>query len=157
MRLGLSSWTYPWAIGVPNFPRCENALDAFGLLDRATSLGIGVVQIADNLPVESLSRDALEELGRQATRRGIALELGTRGVEPEHLLRHLDLARRPGVKLVRTLTHTAGSTPDLNVAESWIREVLPDFARAGVVLALENYEKHTCGEFARMCAMIGDN
>jgi hypothetical protein len=38
MRLGISSYTYTWAIGVPGFSS-ERPLDAVGLLRNAVALG----------------------------------------------------------------------------------------------------------------------
>ena len=155
MNAGIGSWTYPWAVGVPGYPRPANPLDAFGLLDRAVLLGVGVVQIADNLPVDAMPPAELDRLRDSAERAGIALELGTRGVEPPHLARYLELACCLGARLVRTLAGTAAFTPDIGQAETWLRDVLPCYERAGVILALENYEKHTTAELAGMVGRIG--
>ena len=65
MRLGISSWTYAWSVGVAGFPAPSAPLDAFGLLAKARELGVGVLQIADNLPLERLSTN---ELGALAAR-----------------------------------------------------------------------------------------
>ena len=52
MQLGISSYTYTWAVGVPgSMP--PKPLSAYDLVDKAFNLGLGVVQIADNLPLES--------------------------------------------------------------------------------------------------------
>ena len=85
MRAGISSWSYPWAIGVPGYDPPPVPLDVFGLLGRAAALGAEVVQIADNLPVDELSAEDIDRLSAAARRAGIALELGTRGVEAPHL------------------------------------------------------------------------
>lgn len=155
MKIGISSWTYPWGIGVPGYARPAVPLDAFGLLDRASTLGVGVVQIADNLPVDALPSADLGRLAAAAAHAGITLELGTRGVEPPHLERYLELARCLGARLVRTLTHARGSTPDLSRAEGWLRETLPAYERAGITLALENYEEHRTEELASLVCRIG--
>jgi sugar phosphate isomerase/epimerase len=155
VKLGISSWSYPWAIGVPGYDRPEAPLDAFGLLDRAVALGVEVVQVADNLPVDALSTDDLARLAEGASRSGIAIELGTRGVEPAHLARYLELALATGARLVRTLTHRKDSTPDLPQIEAWLRQSLPSYERAGVTLALENYERHTAAELAALVYKIG--
>lgn len=155
MKIGISSWSYPWAIGVQGYPHPPAPLDAFGILDRAAGLEVEVVQLADNLPVDRLSPGEVERLGESARCAGITLELGTRGVEPAHLDLYLDLARRTGARLVRTLTHRKDSTPDLPLIEEWLREALPAYEREGVTLALENYEKHTTTELARLVCSIG--
>ncbi|WPP50305.1 hypothetical protein [Catalinimonas niigatensis] len=56
MRLGISSYTYTWAVGVPgHFP--AQRLDVFGLIRKASELGLSCVQIADNLPLHTLFAD----------------------------------------------------------------------------------------------------
>jgi len=65
---------------------------------------------------------------------GIKIEIGTRGVEPEHLLSYLSLAVTFDAVLIRTLTHTVQSRPSLEQAEKWIRAVLPEFEAQGVTL-----------------------
>ncbi len=157
MKLGISSWSYPWAIGVPGYQRPAVPLGAFGLLDRATALGVEVLQIADNLPAEHLPVADVARLGECARTGGIALELGTRGVQPAHLARYLELALASGAKLVRTLTHSNDCRPDLQQIELWLRESLPAYERAGVTLALENYERHTAAELARLVCGAGSS
>lgn len=154
MRLGISSWTYPWAIGVAGFPSPAKPLGLSGLLERAASLKVGVVQVADNLPLHKLDPIERREASQQAAELGLSVEVGTRGVEPPHLLRYLDIALEFGAALVRTLTHDAHSQPSLAQAEKWICQVLPRFENAGVTLGLENYEKHSCREMAAMLQRV---
>jgi len=153
-QLGISSWSYPWAIGVPGYPIPKNPLTAVGLLEKAKTLGVDVVQIADNLPLHRLSTAELEELRNTADEYGIKLEIGTRGVQPDHLRQYLAIAKFLNSGLLRTLTHTVESQPDLAQIEAWLREVLPDFAAAGVVIALENYERHSAAELADLVRKI---
>ncbi|HBR28339.1 MAG TPA: sugar phosphate isomerase [Firmicutes bacterium] len=153
-QLGISSWSYPWAIGVPGYPIPKNPLTAVGLLEKAKTLGVDVVQIADNLPLHRLSTAELEELRNTADEYGIKLEIGTRGVQPEHLRQYLAITKFLNSGLLRTLTHTVESQPDLAQIEAWLREVLPDFAAAGVVIALENYERHSAAELADLIRKI---
>jgi 3-oxoisoapionate decarboxylase len=144
VHLGISSWTFPWAIGVDGYPPPVRPLRLADLLDRAAALKVHVVQIADNLPLHKLDPSEIREVRDQANSLGIRIEIGTRGVEPDHLLLYLDLALKLDAVFLRTLTHTPESRPSLEQAEQWIRKVLPEFAANGVVLGLENYEKHSC-------------
>jgi len=155
MRLGISSWTYPWAIGISGFEPPSRPLTLANLLERASALKVGVVQIADNLPLHKLAAAEVYQASDQAERLGLAVEVGTRGVEPAHLLRYLELAVELGASLVRTLTHTADSKPSLEQAENWIREVLPEFESAGVILGLENYERHSSRDLAALVRRLG--
>jgi sugar phosphate isomerase/epimerase len=150
MRLGISSWTYPWALGVAGFPPPPRPLTLAGLLDRAAALGVGVVQVADNLPLHKLDAAERRDARHQAAGLDLTIEIGTRGVEPAHLRCYLGLAVEFDAVLLRTLTHTVESQPTLELAEQWIREVLPEFEDAGVTLGLENYERHSCRDLGAL-------
>jgi sugar phosphate isomerase/epimerase len=121
-----------------------------GLLEKARAFGLDVLQIADNLPLDKLSGPELETLRCDSGELGITLEAGTRGVEPERLLRYLEIARVIGARLVRTLTRSADSRPDLDQVMRWIGHVLAAYEAAGVVIAVENNESHTAREYSRL-------
>lgn len=150
MRLGISSWTYPWSVGVRGYPAPESPLTAHGLLDKTRAFGLHVLQIADNLVLDKLSSYELEALRRESRAHEITLEAGTRGVEPERLRRYLDIAQAIGGRLVRTLTRSAESRPDMDQVIRWIGEVLPEYEVAGVVIAVENNESHTVREYSQL-------
>lgn len=155
-RIGISSWTYGWAVGVEQYTQPPNPLTAVDLVHQARQLGVDLIQLGDNLPVDRLlpsEQAALREVARDF---GIALELGTRGVKPAHLLRCLDLAVYFDSKLIRTLPQEVTSTLSSQETEECIRSVLQDFRAAGVVLALENYEAETSVELAALVKNIGD-
>jgi sugar phosphate isomerase/epimerase len=124
------------------------------LLERASSLKVHTLQIADNLPLHKLESEELRDLRDQAVSLGIKIEIGTRGVEPDHLLLYLGLALKLDAVLVRTLTHTLQSQPSLEQAEQWIHQVLPEFESHGVTLGLENYEKHSCCALANLICRL---
>ena len=58
MKIGLSSYTFPWAVGVPGWPP-TSPLGPVALLRTAAELGVGVVQFADNLPLDELDEQQL--------------------------------------------------------------------------------------------------
>jgi sugar phosphate isomerase/epimerase len=148
MRLGIASWTVPWAIGMPGYPSPPQPLTPAGLLDKAKALDVEILQIADNMPLDRIPAEDLIALREGAVSRGLALEAGTRGVEPDHLLRYLDICQRIGARILRTLSHTASSKPRIQQVAEWMTEVLPRFEAAGVAIALENNEAHTVKEYA---------
>jgi len=150
VRLGISSWTFPWAIGVSGYPQPARPIGLSDLLEKAAALKVGVVQIADNLPLHKLDAKELRDVRDQAASLGIKIEIGTRGVETDHLLLYLNLALQLDAGLVRTLTHTMESQPSLEQAEQWIRKALPEFEAHEVTLGLENYEKHSCSALASL-------
>jgi sugar phosphate isomerase/epimerase len=144
MKLGISTYSLTWSIGVPGYPAPAAPLGALDLLRIAAERRIRLVQFADNLRLALLSKSELERIRDCAEHTGIAVELGTRGTEPERLLEYLRLARYFGCTLCRTLIEN----PDLAAAERQIRQVIPAFAESGVSLAIENHGLHTTGQLA---------
>ena len=150
MKVGIGSWTYGWSIGVGGYPPPKEPLTALELLRRTHDYGLGVVQIADNLPVHALSSSALAELKACAGEWNIEIEIGTVGVQPGNLMRYLELAKYLEAKLVRSLTGEVASRPNLAEAAHWLQQALPAFESAGVCLALENYEGNTSLQLAAL-------
>jgi sugar phosphate isomerase/epimerase len=150
MRLGISSWTYPWAIGVTGFPIPTRPLRLADLLTKASLLKVGLVQVADNLPLDKLDPGELRDARDQAADLGLTIEIGTTGVEPAHLLQYLRLAVSFDAELIRTLLHSADSHTSLEEAEKWLGEVLREFEAHGVTLGIENYETHSCSTLASL-------
>src|SRR6185369_1360230 len=111
MRLGISSYTYVWAVGVPGFEQPQQPLTAKALLKKASDLGVSVVQIADNLPLHRFSNSDLDDLAALAQEKRIDLEVGTCGIEPGHLRTYLDIAVRLRSSLIRVLIDTDTSFP----------------------------------------------
>src|SRR5215207_7786929 len=100
MRLGISSYTYGWAIGTEG-NRPAGAPTAPDLVDRACELGVRVLQLCDNLPADTWRDDAVEVLTTKARAAGVAIEVGTRGSDPHHLRRFIEIARRLGSPILR--------------------------------------------------------
>ncbi len=150
MQLGISSYTYNWACGVPSFPQPEHPLTSDDLLDKAAALGVRIVQIADNLPLDAFADVALDRLAARAAQLGITLEVGTSGIDPAHLLRYLAIAQRLNAKLLRTILHTDSTHPSIDEAAAAILSVLPQFASAGVTIAIENHDRFPAATLASL-------
>lgn len=149
MRLGISSWSLPWSIGVDGYPEPESLLDAFGLLDLAGDAEASVVQIADNLPLDQLTGADLQRLSAAAAERGLALEVGTRSLDPGHLSRYIEIASRIGARSLRTvLSGARRGSDDVSAAVAALRQVIPELEHHGVQLALENNEVFAAAHYA---------
>ncbi len=146
MKLGISSYALTWSIGVPGYEKPQKPLTAEGLLEKADELGVRVVQFADNLPVHQMSIEQQSHLKSLSARLRMELEVGTRGTNPGHLKQCLFIADIMDSRIVRTLV----TTPDLQQAVAEIREVLPQFAAAGITLALENHGLHSTSELIEL-------
>jgi 3-oxoisoapionate decarboxylase len=141
MRLGVSSYTYVWSVGVPGYPRPTRPLTAQDLLRKAAELQVRVLQLADNLPLDTLADEEIGSLDRRARELGVALEVGTSGIERERLLSWLRLARRLGSPILRVVLDTRGYEPTPVEAVRGLAGVMPEFENAGVTLAIENHDR----------------
>jgi 3-oxoisoapionate decarboxylase len=154
-KLGIASWSLPWAIGVQGYPSPQRPLGCIGLLEKAAEAKVSVVQIADNLPLHELPDQELDQLREAATGRGLVLEAGTRSLDPEHLARYIAISHRIGARILRTvLSGSLFGPKELAAAEAAILKVLPVLERQGVTLALENNEAFSSLEFAGIITRI---
>jgi sugar phosphate isomerase/epimerase len=154
MKLGISSYTYPWAVGLPGcLP--DRPMTAEGLLAKAVSLDLALVQICDNLPLDRLSEADLNSFERLAVEFQINIEIGTRGINLDHLRTYLRLAERFRSPILRTITDTARDQPSEDEVVETLKKVMPDFERAGVCLAIENHDRFNVKTLARILERIG--
>jgi sugar phosphate isomerase/epimerase len=114
---------------------------ATDLLGKAASLGVSVVQVADNLPLDGLHPVALDAFEARARELHMEVEVGTRGIGTDHLRRYLALARRFDSPVLRVVVDTADHHPGQDEIVATIRDLLPALERAGVVLAIENHDR----------------
>jgi sugar phosphate isomerase/epimerase len=154
MRLGVGSFTWPWGVGIPGHapPR---PLTAVKLLEKAAALRVRVLQICDNLPLEAMREPELDRLERLSRRLGITVEVGTRGIDPARMRRHLALAARFRSPIVRTVTDRGRSRPSPAEVVRALRPVLGAYRRAGVRIALENHDRFDSATLAWIVGKLG--
>lgn len=154
MRLGLGSYAYAWAIGVPGH-RPPAPMSALDLLAEAERLGVRLVQVCDNLPLHRLSPAELDQFEARASAAGIAVELGTLGLDPDNLRAYLALCRRFHCPLLRLVIDRPGDEPTADEAVARLKVFLPEFAAAGVRLAIENHDRFRSVTLAWMIEQLG--
>ena len=140
MKLGISSYTYAWAIGIPGYLP-EHPMTAVDLLRRAAELGVRLVQVADNLPIHQLSEQEFTAFEKLAADLNMSIELGTRGIGLGHLRNYLRLAERLRSPILRVVIDTAIHHPAESEIIETIRTIAPEFERSGVCLAIENHDR----------------
>ncbi|MGB9597176.1 MAG: sugar phosphate isomerase/epimerase family protein [Candidatus Poribacteria bacterium] len=153
MKLGIGSYTYPWAVGVQGYYP-EKRIGVFDILDKAIELGIKVVQIADNLPLDRLSNAEIESIRKFTSALNIEVEIGTRGIQNDNLLTYLDLAKRLNSSIVRVVIDTADHHPEEDEIIWTIKSVMPDFERLGIKLAIENHDRLSVITFEQIIKKI---
>jgi sugar phosphate isomerase/epimerase len=151
MAIGLSTYAYFWQAS----DRVDHPLSLADMVAATAEQGVEVLQICDYPQVAELDRDGLRRLAAQAQRAGVRLELGTRGIAPDHLARWLDLARALDVTTVRSMFNTATHRPTPDEARALLEEALPAYQAAGVRIALETYEQVPTTVLTDVVAAVG--
>jgi len=154
MRLGLSSYTYTWAVGVPGaLP--PKQLSAFDLIDKAAASGLNLVQIADNLPLETMAKSEVLDLRKHGEAIGVDIEMGGRGLTPEHAMRCLEAAKLLNSPILRMVIDGAGFEPEMKDVISIIKELIPECKASGIKLAIENHDRFKAREFEEIIQSVG--
>jgi 3-oxoisoapionate decarboxylase len=155
MQLGISSYTYTWAVGIQgSMP--PNPLSAFDLVDKTSGFGLRVVQIADNLPLESCSYQQLTDLAAYATDKKVRIEMGGRGLTLEHTIKCLDTAVLLNSSILRMVIDGPGYEPDLNSVITNVKRLVPELKSRKVKLAIENHDRFKAREFEKIILANGN-
>lgn len=150
-RIGLSSYAFFWQMS----DRVSRPLSLPQALERTADMGVELFQVCDYAPLETMSDDDLAAVRRTADSLGITLEVGTKGIRPEHLRRFLHICRILGADLLRTMFTTPGHAPDADEALAIFKEVLPEFEAAGVRIAVETYEQVPTATLIDVVSRVG--
>ena len=146
MKLGIGSYTFP-------FGASSGQLSHFELLDKAVNLGAEVVQFCENLSLTCLSTGELADLIDQAREAGIALEVGTRGLDLSNMARHAELARKVGSGFVRVVAHGGSADQSAADIERHLQSCLG--VCEGVAIAIENHDRLAAVELLRIVESLG--
>ncbi|MGI6375685.1 MAG: sugar phosphate isomerase/epimerase family protein [Anaerolineae bacterium] len=153
MKLGISSWTYTWAIGVNDYaPPCP--LTPVDLVDKAVGLGVQVIQVADNLPLHSLSVAQRQALALAAAQQGIELEVGAKGLTIQNVRRYIGIAGELGSRLLRIIVDSPGDTPEPDEIIRRLESLLPALDTAGVTLGIENHDRMRARDLAAVVQRV---
>jgi sugar phosphate isomerase/epimerase len=150
MTIGLGTYAFFWQW----HPTAAQPLTLDEMIDKAAGWDVRLFQICDYPTIETYDDAALARLRSHAADRGVSLELGTRGVRPDHLARYLHLAQALDVTLVRSMVNSADHRPTLDEAADQLRAALGPYEAAGVTVALETYEQIPVRDLVRLVADV---
>lgn len=153
MAIGLSTYAFFWRIS----ERVEHPLTLHEMLEQTHDSGCSVLQICDYKPLETLSAAELAAVDQTAKGLGVQIELGTRGLTPEHLGRYLDFADELDATLVRSMVNTADHKPTDAEAIDMLTKATSDYAERGVTLALETYEQVPSARLVHIVEAVGSD
>jgi sugar phosphate isomerase/epimerase len=151
--IGLGTYAFFWQ----HSDRVERPLGLVDVLERTRDLDVDLFQVCDYAPLQAMPADDLRDAATAARRLGLTIELGTKGVAPEHLLDFLRLADVFDARLVRSMVYAPGFRPTLDEAAGLLATVMPEFEAAGVTLALETYEQVTTSDLVALVERVGSD
>jgi sugar phosphate isomerase/epimerase len=154
MRLGIGSYTYGWAVGTDRH-RPSAALSATYLVRAAKELGASVVQLCDNLPAATWDPSSVDQLAAAARDAGVRVEVGTRGSDPAHLRRFVEIAARLRSPVLRVVTDIEGDEPSPPETVRRLGQVRGELERSGVTLAVENHGRFCAATLAAVVKEVG--
>ncbi len=153
MKLGINTFTFMWAVGLEG-ARPENPLTPSDLLDKAKELGVSLLQMGPNLPLEKRSKAEISEFKHKADALGITLEMGTRGLETRVICKQVDLCQQTGSRFIRTVPEIAGKIPPLPDLVKQLQKLRPILESEGIRLGLENHNM-PAGEMKSAIDVVG--
>jgi len=158
MKLGLTTYTYRWAVGGdPRFGdefKSAGPLTVFDLVDKTCDLGLEVLQICENIEFD-MSTEDYKRLRRAAEEKGITVELGTAGFQSSILKKYFKIAQLTGSSLLRV--YPVKREP-LDKLTERIKNFVPALREQVLTLAIENSSLclYSSRELAEMFKQIDD-
>ncbi|MDO1448655.1 TIM barrel protein [Rhodocytophaga aerolata] len=154
MQLGISTYTYGWAVGTPE-NRPSTYLTELDLLTKAEQVGVSLVQVGDNLPLHQLPAQSLRTFSQEAQAKNISLEIGARGLTEDHLHLYIRIARQLNARLLRFVVDAKDYEPNVDTIISIIKVLLPQLENTQLTLGLENHDRLKAKEFAYIIEQVG--
>lgn len=156
MKAGISTYTYTWAIGVPGYEP-EKPMTVYQLIEKAAESGIGVVQIADNLPLDNFSESELLKIRNFAEILNVQIEVGARKMTSENLKKYIQLAGFFKSPVLRFVIDGKGFEPQINEIHPIIKNAVPMLEEKNIVLVIENHDRFKASEFAAIIKKAESN
>ncbi len=154
MKLGLSSYTFGWSVGVAGFPPSVPCTP-LELLERTKDFGLDVLQIGDNLPLSVLSPEELTVLATRARELRIEIEVGMRGLMIDRIAEYASIARILGASILRVVIDEVGYAPEVDRTISILRESLRSLE--GLQLAIENHDRFPAATLRKIIETVASD
>ncbi len=125
-------------------------MTVYQLIEKAAEFEVKVVQIADNLPLDSFEQTELLKIKNYAEDLNVQIEVGARKMTPENLEKYIELSVFFRSPVLRFVIDGPGFKPGLSEIHSIIKNAVPVLEENNIVLAIENHDRFKAAEFAEM-------
>lgn len=140
MKIGISTYAYAWAIGIPS-AMPDRPMDVYRFVEAVAENGVNLLQIADNLPLHELSDSELAMLRNRLNQLSISVEVGIRGLTDELMERYLSLAAYFHSPILRVVTDLRDYKPTPAEIVAVLRRWVPLAKENNITIALENHDR----------------
>jgi len=149
MKIGISTYAYAWAIGVPS-AMPDHPMDVYRFVEAVAANGVDLVQIADNLPLHVLSDSELVALKDHLKQFSMSVEVGIRGLTDALMERYLDLAAYFQSPILRVVTDLCDYKPTTAEIVDVLRRWVPVAKVNNITIALENHDRFKVSELIQI-------
>lgn len=149
IKLGISTFSFPYAIGVEGFLP-KRRMNLKELIDKAADLNVSVVQIGDNYPLHMRAETELSKIALYAAEKNIELEVGTRGCSLENLEKYIHISEILSSKLLRVVLDSKDDKPEFSEIVDRISKILPLLKEKQIILGIENHDRFSANVFAKL-------
>jgi sugar phosphate isomerase/epimerase len=153
MTLGISSFTYGWAVGMDPYNPKLGELD---LLKRVEEYGLKCLQVGDNLPLHRLTELRLKEFQTTLEKNHTRLEVGARKLTEDHLQRYLEISIFLKAPLLRFVVDGDDYQPSNQTIISIVKNILPELKKNDITLGIENHDRFKARELVAIMDAIAD-
>jgi len=154
MKLGISSYSFTWAVGVKGFLP-EKRINELDLLDLANELKVSLVQIADNMPLHEMSEERLNALVKKANDNQIDLETGANMLTSTNLEKYISIAGKLQSGILRFAIDGKNYKPGISEVIPIIKNAVPELKKQGIILAIENHDRLFVSDFLEIVEKVG--
>ncbi len=123
------------------------------LFAAAKKHAVSTIQIADNYPLGKLSQQNLLALVEKAEDNEISLEVGTRRLDSENIINYLKIAKLAKSPFLRVIIDDHQYEPSVEEVIQIIRSLLPVLRDLNVLLAIENHDRFSSADLAKIIEM----
>jgi len=156
MLLGISTYSYGWAIGTEEY-RPDNAMDERELVRTYIQFGLRCLQIGDNVPLHTFTAERLVALKKIVQERELRIETGARQLTNDNVRRYLEICQDLNSPLLRFVIDGEKYEPNNDTVQGIIRNALSGLKKRNVTLGIENHDRFKAKQLATIIENINSN
>jgi 3-oxoisoapionate decarboxylase len=153
MKIGISSFTYGWNIGVEN-SMPATPMTEMELVNQTIAFGLDCLQIGDNLPIHTFDETRKINFKNTLEKNKIRIEIGAKNLTIENLKAYVDFCIFYGSPLLRFIIDGPDYEPNIEQVVNIIQTVLPELEKQNITLGIENHDRFKAKEIAEIMLQV---